>query len=59
MLKLYDRILEQTTRLGLTGKELGSLLGLKKKSINRLEKSQIDSNTRATCKNVRNFRNII
>lgn len=30
MLELYDRILEQTTRLGLTGKELGSLLGLKK-----------------------------
>ncbi len=27
---LYDRIFEQTTRLGLTGKELGSLLGLKK-----------------------------
>ena len=27
---LYDRILEQTTRLGLTGKEFGSLLGLKK-----------------------------
>lgn len=27
---LYDRILEQTDRLGMTGKELGTLLGLKK-----------------------------
>ena len=27
---LYGRILEQTERLGITGKELGELLGLKK-----------------------------
>ena len=27
---LYDRILEQTERLGITGKELGNLLGFKK-----------------------------
>lgn len=27
---LYERILEQTTHLGITGKELGRLLGLKK-----------------------------
>ena len=27
---IYERILEQTTRLGMTGKELGELLGLKK-----------------------------
>ncbi len=30
MTKLYDRILQQTTHLGLTGKDLGSMLGLKK-----------------------------
>lgn len=30
MTKLYDRILQQTTQLGLTGKDLGSMLGLKK-----------------------------
>lgn len=30
MSELYERILEQTTRLGITGKELGELLGLKK-----------------------------
>lgn len=30
MLKLYDRIIEQTNHLGITGKELGDLLGLKK-----------------------------
>lgn len=30
MSSLYERIIEQTTRLGLTGKELGSLLGLRK-----------------------------
>lgn len=30
MSDLYKRILEQTERLGITGKELGSLLGLKK-----------------------------
>lgn len=27
---IYERIVEQATRLGLTGKELGALLGLKK-----------------------------
>ena len=27
---LYERILEQTKRLGISGKELGALLGLKK-----------------------------
>lgn len=37
---LYGRILEQTERLGITGKELGELLGLKK-PFNRLEKSQV------------------
>lgn len=30
MSEMYDRILEQTTRLGLTGKAFGSLLGLRK-----------------------------
>ncbi len=30
MSDLYDRIIEQTKLLGLTGKELGELLGLKK-----------------------------
>ena len=30
MPNLYERILEQTERLGITGKELGELLGLKK-----------------------------
>lgn len=30
MLGLYERILEQTSRLDITGKQLGELLGLKK-----------------------------
>ena len=30
MLELYNRILKQTTRLGITGTELGTMLGLKK-----------------------------
>lgn len=30
MSNLYERILKQTERLGITGKELGQLLGLKK-----------------------------
>lgn len=30
MPELYERILEQTERLGITGKQLGELLGLKK-----------------------------
>lgn len=30
MAELYDRIVEQTKRLNITGKELGELLGLKK-----------------------------
>ena len=38
---LYGRILEQTERLGITGKELGELLGFEKKPFNRLEKSQV------------------
>lgn len=30
MTDIYERIIEQSTKLGLTGKELGALLGLKK-----------------------------
>lgn len=30
MIGLYERILEETERIGITGKQLGELLGLKK-----------------------------
>ena len=55
---LYDRILEQTERLGITGKELGNLLGLKKSPMTDW-KNHKSNPTIEQLANVRYFRNII